>query len=124
MALLDNIRRGKHFKKGSLISTSTNTSGAWMSPEGMHPFSITVSGDFSATSVVVTIYVDDGDSAPSDADANHATLKVFTITAPQAAPPAFTLDAPFEWIKAVTTSYAGTQPVTVNFEASEANSRY
>src|SRR6266850_6577557 len=125
MPLKTDIRRGRWFKKGTLVNaTAANVSGPWQMLEGIHPFSVTVSGDFSATSGVVTIYVDSGDAAPTDADANHATLKVFTITAPQAAPPAFSTDAPYEWIKAVYTAYAGVQPITTTLEAYEADSKY
>ena len=124
IGLKTDVRRGRWFKRGVFAQAAANTSSGWQMLEGIHPFSVTVSGDFSATSVVVTIYVDSGDTAPTDADANHATLKVFTITAPQAAPPAFSTDAPYEWIKAVYTSYSGTATVTTTLEAYEADSKY
>ena|SRR5437773_5138189 len=115
MGLATNVRRGKWFITGKLLdaaTANTATSGNWQPLEGIFPVTITIAGTFSAT---VTLYIENGASAPTDTDANHGVLQTYT------APGVYILQGPAEWIKAAITGYAS-GAVTVSVEASEANS--
>lgn len=110
MPIKESTRRGKWYVQGTLLNAVTGTvSGSWERIDGVFPFTITVEGSFTGT---VKIYASNADTAPSDADGNHGILQTFT------GPGVYTLNAPFEFIKAATTGVTGT--VSVIAEGSRA----
>ena len=117
MGLTTSVRRGKWFISGKLLDTAianTATTGGWQPLEGVFPVTITVSGTF-AGGTTVTLYVENGLTAPADVDANYGVLQTYT------APGVYILQGPAEWIKAAITGYTSGD-VTVSVEASEAAS--
>lgn len=104
-------RRNRWYVSGSILETDVDASGEWNPLEGVFPVTITVAGSFTGT---VSVYVENGDTKPADADANHGVLQTFT------APGQYVLNGPIEWIKAAVSGLTGT--VTVKVEASEAGS--
>jgi hypothetical protein len=80
--------QGRFTTDGVLLSNGTTA--GWQLAFQVHPFSITGSGSFAGT---ITVYVDNGATAPTDADINHAVLGSMT------SPGVVMSDGPYRWVK-------------------------
>ena len=81
-----------------LTAATAVTVGHWQRMEGIRPFSVTISGSFSAS---VIVRVANQKAAPDDTDNNWPQLDT-TVSAPTA----ITVDVGYMWIKAQIPSYS------------------
>jgi len=90
--------QGRFTNRETLLNavTATNT-GTWTRAHRMHPFTVVVSGSFSAT---VKVYVANSASAPSDSDHDFPQLGD-----DMTAPGVVHSDGPYEWVKVRVSAY-------------------